>query len=73
MGASNFTQYLTPKDIADTLNLSYDSALAFVKFSGIPYLRVGRQYRVAPNELRQFLQKNRNIDLSGMQARSGKE
>lgn len=68
MGASNSTQYLTPNDIADILSLSYDSALAFVKHSGVPYLKVGRQYRVASDTLRLFLQKNRNIDLCGMQA-----
>ena len=37
---------LTPAEVADRLNISYDTALTMIKTSGIPYLKIGRQYRV---------------------------
>lgn len=37
---------LTPAEVAVRLNISYDTALAMIKTSGIPYLKIGRQYRV---------------------------
>ena len=49
------TKVLTPKEIADILGVSYDSALAFIKNSGIDYICVGHQYRVSEDKLRQFL------------------
>ena len=49
------TKVLTPRDIADILGISYDSALAFIKNSGIDYVCVGRQYRVSEDKLKAFL------------------
>ena len=46
---------LTPKDIAEILGISYESALAFIKNSGVEYLLVGRQYRVVEDKLWSFL------------------
>ena len=59
---------LTPKDIAVILNISYETALAFVRYSGIDYLQVGRQYRVAEDKLLAFLHKKGQtyVDLSGL-------
>lgn len=37
---------LTPAEVAERLNISYDTALHMIKTSGIPYLQIGRQYRV---------------------------
>ena len=37
---------LTPAEVAERLNISYDTALTMIKTSGIPYLKIGRQYRV---------------------------
>ena len=59
---------LTPKDIAVILNVSYETALAFVRYSGIDYLQVGRQYRVTEDKLLAFLHKKGQtyVDLSGL-------
>ena len=35
---------LTPYDIAEYLQVSYETALDFIKHSNIPYIKVGRQY-----------------------------
>ena len=37
---------LSPADVAEYLSISYDTALSMIKYSGIPYLKIGRQYRV---------------------------
>ena len=47
---------LTPQEVADILKISYEKALEFVKYSGIPYIKVGRQYRVDSSALNAFLQ-----------------
>lgn len=48
---------LTPHDVADILKVSYETALEFIKYSGIDYVKVGRQYRVSKDKLAAFLQK----------------
>ena len=59
-------KYLTPHEIADILQISYDKALEFVKYSGIPYIKIGRQYRVEETAFKALLSKKRRIliDLS---------
>ena len=46
---------LTPRDVAEILGISYEAALAFIKYSGIDYIKVGRSYRVAEEKLNEFL------------------
>lgn len=60
------TKILTVKEVAEILKISYDSALAFVKYSGIDYIQVGRQYRVTEEKLTAFLAKKGHtiVDLS---------
>ena len=48
---------LTPKEVAAILKISYESALAFIKYSGIDYIRIGNQYRVSAEKLKAFLNK----------------
>ena len=48
---------LTPREVAEILGVSYEVALAFIKFSGIDYIKVGRQYRVSRDKLMAFLSK----------------
>ena len=57
---------LTPRDVADILKVSYETALAFIRYSGIDYIKVGRQYRVAEDKLLAFLQQRGRtcIDLN---------
>lgn len=55
---------LTPQQIADTLKISYEKALDFIKYSGIPYIQIGRQYRVEESKFVSFLQKNSYINIA---------
>ena len=50
-------EMLTPKEVAQIMTVSYDTALAFIKYSGIDYIKVGRQYRVSRQKLEVFLNK----------------
>ena len=49
------SEFYTPQEIADILRVSYEKALMFIKYSGIVYVRIGRQYRVNKNVLHKFL------------------
>ena len=53
--------FLTAQDIADALKISYDSALVFIKTSGIDYMKVGRKYRVLSDKFAAFVQRKGRI------------
>ena len=59
---------LAPHEVAAILAVSYDSALCFIKYSGIDYVRIGRQYRVSSEKLQAFLAKSGciTVDLTGL-------
>lgn len=59
----NQPNMLTPNEIADILKISYETALAFIKYSGVDYIRVGRQYRVNEDKLTAFLNKRGQIHI----------
>lgn len=63
---SSMPNLLTPKQVAEILKISYEQALGFIKYSGIDYIRIGRQYRVSEDKLNAFLSKRGKviIDLS---------
>lgn len=46
---------LSPREVAKILGISYEAALAFIKYSTIDYIKVGRSYRVAEDKLTEFL------------------
>ena len=47
--------YMTVGEISEMLKISYDKALDFVKYSGVEYVLIGRQYRVLESKLNAFL------------------
>ena len=47
--------YFTVGEIAEMLKISYDKALEFIKYSGVEYVQIGRQYRVLESKLNAFL------------------
>ena len=49
-------ELLTTQQIADILQVSYDTALDFVKHSGVPYIMVGKQYRVPQTKFHEFIE-----------------
>lgn len=46
---------LTPHDVAQVFGISYEAALAFIKYSGVDFLQIGRRYLVAEEKLTAFL------------------
>ena len=60
---------LTPREIAEILQISYPYALEFIKHSGISYIRIGKQYRVSLKAFQKFLQEvsPRSITLSAVE------
>lgn len=50
-----FTVY----DVADALKVSYETALNYIKYSGVPYFKVGRTYRVNSSDLKVFIDKEK--------------
>ena len=58
---------LTPREVAEILKIGYEAALAFIKYSGIDYHRIGNQYRVSAEKLRVFLNRKgpTYTDLNG--------
>ena len=54
----NPMKMLSPAEVADYLSISYDTALSIIKYSGIPYLKIGRQYRVNKEVLRNMVSQN---------------
>ena len=52
---------LTPREISEILGISYEAALAFIKYSSIDYIKVGRSYRVSEEKLAAFLRQKGQI------------
>ena len=53
---------LTAADISKILKISYHSALDFIKYSGVDYIKIGNQYRVSEEKFRAFIaQKGKKI------------
>ena len=48
-------EMLTPKDVAKILQIGYESALAFIKYSGVDFLKIGNKYRISKDKLDAFI------------------
>jgi len=61
-------EVLTAHDIADVLHLSYQTALAFIKNSGVRFFKIGKSYRVLASDFFEFLEttEHTEIDLLGI-------
>ena len=46
---------LNPHEVSEVLGISYEAALAFIKYSGVDFLQIGRRYLVAEDKLTYFL------------------
>ena len=59
-------EVFSPQEIAKILKISYEKALDFVKYSGIPYVKIGRVYRVTKDNFEAFMNSSetRIIDIS---------
>ncbi len=47
--------FLTAKEVSQILKICYQKALAFIKYSGIDYVRIGRTYRVEEKRFYDFV------------------
>lgn len=55
-------EFMTTKEIAAILEVSYDVALLLVK-TEIPHIRVGRSYRVRAYRFRQWFKQKEKLTL----------
>lgn len=46
---------LTISEAADILKLSYDKTLWLVKYGDLPYIPIGRQYRIDEKDLEDYI------------------
>lgn len=60
-------EMLTPREVAEILKVSYETALNFIHYSGIDYIKICRQYRVSHEKLKVFLNRKgqTGTDLMG--------
>lgn len=56
--------FLSPDDIAKRLNICYQKSLDFIKYSGLPYLKIGRTYRVSVKVFYDFVLKNERQEFN---------
>ena len=56
--------FMTPQEISDYLKIGYNQALEFVKHSGVPYTRIGNQYRVREEDLIAHLYPSQEKNIS---------
>ena len=48
---------LTPYDIAEILQVSYDTVLSLIRQGELPHVKIGRQYRVSEKALNEYINK----------------
>ena len=55
---------LTPAEVAERLSISYDTALQLIKYSGLPYLKIGRQYRISEDVINDMMNRKDTVIIS---------
>lgn len=56
-------KFLTVEEIAEILKISYPTALAFIKQSGIDLIKIGKQYRVCEDKFFAFVSKKGHVEV----------
>lgn len=54
---------LTAEEIATILKINYVNVLQFIKYSGIHYIKIGKQYRVSENVFNKFIDSTRQNQI----------
>lgn len=49
--------WITPKLMAYYLSLSYKTVMKFIKNGEIKYYRIGRHYKIKPEDFKEFIEK----------------
>ena len=55
---------LTPAEVAERLSISYDTALHMIKYSGLPYVKIGRQYRVSEDVINDMMMQKDTVIIT---------
>ena len=55
--------FYTAQEIAEILQVSYEKALDIIKYSGIHYVKFGRQYRVSHKAFNKFFDRDCSIEI----------
>jgi excisionase family DNA binding protein len=53
---SEMPEIIDAKIIGEYLQISYEKSLQFIKYSGIPYLKLGNTYRLYRDSLTKWIQ-----------------
>ena len=55
---------LTPAEVAERLSISYDTSLHMIKYSGLPYVKIGRQYRVSEDVINDMMMQKDTVIIT---------
>ena len=56
-------QFYKAKDITEIMGICYAKALAFIKYSGITYVRINRTYLVEKSVFERFVSETKTIEI----------
>lgn len=54
-------KFYTAKDLTEIMGICYAKALAFIKYSGIPHIKINRTYLVSKETFYTFINESKNI------------
>ena len=56
-------QFYNARDITKIMGICYAKALAFIKYSGITYIRINRTYLVEKSIFERFLSETKTVEI----------
>ena len=56
---NKYYSYYTPKEVGDILKVNYRKILDLIIIGKLSAIRIGRQYRISENELKEYLEKQK--------------
>ena len=56
-------QFYSARDIAEIMGICYAKALAFIKYSGITFIRINRTYLVEKLVFERFVSETKTIEI----------
>lgn len=60
---NNEKKFYSASDLTKIMGICYAKALAFIKYSGIHYIRINRTYLVSKNTFDTFIKESKNIHI----------
>ena len=56
-------QFYNARDVSQVMGICYAKALAFIKYSGITYIRINRTYLVEKSVFDNFVSETKSIEI----------